>query len=242
MTLALVAAFLVGGGWAATADELVEKNDGAAPTADLPSPKPGEPEAADDGEPRKTLGEYLYAVGKKLDCHFTVEDCPPEGQAAPWLLSIEEFTWDADLETVDQLVTRLATDLPKVKVWRSERWPSVVHLVAKDLLKEGFVMDQVVEIGAYRGLLYDLPDHIGSLTDARVRTQRGFSTATIFSVDQTTRVDIKDERGTVRDILTKHAIKDGKAVIIWGAFRMTPQTPYLYVYIAEHVQLDEIKP
>jgi len=115
----------------------------------------------------------------------------------------------------------------------------VIHLAAKDLHEEGYVIDPVVEVKAYRGRLYDLSDHLGTLAEARVRSQYTFGTPGLYAIDTATRVEIKDERGSVRDLFTKYAVKDGGAAILWRAFRMTPETPYLYVHFEEAVRLAE---
>ena len=106
----------------------------------------------------------------------------------------------------------------------------MIHFIAKDLLKDDYVMDRVVEVESYRGHLDDLPDFLGTLTEGRLQTQRGFGTHEIFLTDYATRLEIVHERASVRDLLTRSALKGSRPAELWHSHRTNPKTPSLQVY------------
>ena len=77
------------------------------------------------------LYEYLQVAGIKLDCYFTIEGTPREGESG-WI-AVCDAKWDMSVSSIDKLTAEVAAKVPGVKVFRSDDNPAVVHVMDKRL-------------------------------------------------------------------------------------------------------------
>lgn len=196
-----------------------DKGESSMPIQKRPAPSEGRamdenlPEYASEG-----LGGYMVYMSEKIGFYYAVEDRPGPTGAVPWVESLDDFERDFEIQTIDALVTYLNDELEGVKAIRSTKIPQVVHLIAEDLLVEGYAMDRNVAIQNFSGKLDSLPAHIGTLLDGKVGgTGGGGIPPRPPYGDFTTEIEIANQNGSVRDVLTKAVPLQGYSRLIWGA-------------------------
>lgn len=179
-----------------------------------------------------SLARYLNRMGDDLDCYFTIEDRPARGtQAFPWIAYLKDFEPDFEVATIDALVAKLDQELDGVQVVRSTKFPSVVHLIAEDLLVQGYPMVEQVTV-QYEGLLRGLPDRLGTVLDGKIGS-KDFGTIQEaragMAGDFRTETEIDVENALVRDILTGAVPLEGYKRFLWesGTFITDDSTVYV---------------
>lgn len=161
------------------------------------------------------LRGYLANMAVKLDCYFTFE----EGPGPDTIANVKDFVRDVDIETIDALVTHLDGQLEGVQVVRSTKHPNVVHLILEDLLQEGYVMDETVNV-QYEGLLALLPDHLGTLLDQEIKARTWGDFREAYEWDCSTEVDVNGTNEVVRDVLSGAIPLEGYRRFLWEARRI----------------------
>ena len=69
---------------------------------------------------------YLYTIGKKLDCYFTIEEMTLD--ADNWI-SEHEVQITTDPSTIEQLIKQLTAQLKGVHLYRSKENPAIVRFI-----------------------------------------------------------------------------------------------------------------
>lgn len=147
------------------------------------------------------LIDYLADMAEKLDCFFTIEDAPDSEGVLPWIARMT-IVPNAEIDSIDDLVSKLNQDLEGVDVIRSQRFPSVVHLIAEDLRVAGYVMDENVDV-QYSGNIGEVPYHLGTLLQGRIGIPSGGGIpGPEMLADATTEVEIDEDDEIVRNVLT----------------------------------------
>lgn len=171
----------------------------------------------------RDLQEYLLEMGDRLGCYFTIEDRPdPEPDDARFITHRRDFIVDLEITTIDALVQHLDEQLEDVRVVRSTKYPSVVHLIAEDLLQEGYVMDEKVTF-EFKGPLEHLPHelqirHAGKIHcawDASGDVFPGLCRG--YGIDPEVQVAVVDE--TFRNLLTGAVPLEGFTRVLWLSVR-----------------------
>ena len=178
------------------------------------------------------LSAYMQEMSEKLGCHFTLEDrlksSPQQAWPRAYDLSIEPNVAPApEIKTIDALVQKLQIDLSAsaanpvgaYKVVRSVDCPSVIHIIAEDLIEEGYVLELPVNAD-FSGANHRFADYLGTLVDGKI----GAADAGQLYVEgnYTTDVDVHVRGKTVREALTAAmpAVPvEGYSPVLWQAVR-----------------------
>ena len=187
-----------------------------------------------------SLWDYIQEMSVKLDCYFTLEDRFTDNPTRLWPRAYDasvapNIAPAPEIDTIDALVAKLQADLTKsnddqigYRVMRSADYPSVIHIIAEDLIEEGYVLDQQVSID-FSGTNQELANQLGTLVDGKIGASDGGIGIPFYPLENyTTQVDVHLEGKTVRDVLTAAmpAVPvQGYSPVLWQAIR-TEKTGY----------------
>ena len=163
---------------------------------------------------------YLYEVGARLGCHFTLEIYREGGpRAGAKSRSYPDGTgWiknDREIKSIRGLVAKLKEDMSKCVVIQDREHPTIIHLVDAALAKKaGYVLDRRVTI-KYDGLIAGLPEAIGKQIDG-IDAARGGSNMEQGG-DWFTRISVQAQSAKIRDLLTRSVPLKDYNVILWIA-------------------------
>ena len=178
-----------------------------------------------DEEPEKVaLQSYLFDVGDRLDCYFTIEKVLLQEKEV--LQPVDAFGPLSNLdiierkkpENTDELIKMLRSQLKGVTVVRNREQKQVIHLIEERVQKiDNYVMNRKVTL-KYKGPIGELKGPLSKL-EPRIGVPIMFPIVAniIFSGDYDTpsEIDVKDCQ--IRDLLTKAVPIKGYMRIIWEA-------------------------
>jgi len=142
--------------------------------------------------------KYLNMMGEKLHFFFTLEDNVDRGYPRAYRT---QLTPDFNISTIDEVMEFIDRELQNYRVVRSSRRPSVIHIIAKDLPKDGYLLDQPVT-AEYKGRLQFFVDYLGNTFDGVLKSPKSGLIGDPAG-DLQTEIDVKLEKMTVRDTLTE---------------------------------------
>lgn len=180
-------------------------------------------------EVRRSLPEYIHYMAVKLDFYFTFEETGNLQGGRPSIQNIEDFDADVDIATVDALAAHLDS-LENVTAFRSARNPKVIHLVADDLLIDGYVMDRRVSVEKYAGGINRLADRLGEALRGKIQSKRGGVFPPLWG-DGVTQVQVSADQEIVRDVLTSAVPLDRYRRRIWVAEQRDATSPVEIAYM-----------
>ncbi|MDR3706757.1 MAG: hypothetical protein P4L33_00520 [Capsulimonadaceae bacterium] len=155
-----------------------------------------------------SLSSFLNKAGGKLSCYFTIEDVDDDRP-------LDERQLPSTMpESKAQLLAFLKTQLSDAYVFVDPSRREVVHIVRRALKNRSqYPLDAPVSI-TYTGLLYWLPDAIGTVINGRVVSERAIL-STRTRIDTVTNISVKDIKQPVRKILTCTTPLNGYSRILW---------------------------
>ncbi len=174
--------------------------------------------------------EYLFDMGQKFMCHFTLEY---RGYALTGKSSVlnSMVTNDANVTTIPLLVAKLRRDLPGFTVAQNSKNPKIVHIIEQALAEKDYVLNKstslrysgnlvgcVVKDEAGRnlvkgnGLVVAVAEKVGVVLDGS--EEAGSHGA--FN-DCVTMVTVNASNTTVRSILTDYIPLGNYKTILWRA-------------------------
>jgi hypothetical protein len=157
---------------------------------------------------------YLMQMGDKLDCHYTIERVADTSVFTSPLTTNAEIEFE-DVVSIEDLVTKLASDFPTVTVERDSVNPSIIHLIETSLRTDAnYVIDQSVTI-TFAGTLQDLVEHLESEVGRLGGVRQGVLPAFVGDYVTTTTVDVADT--SIRRLLTDAVPLEGYSRVIWVA-------------------------
>lgn len=156
---------------------------------------------------------FLFAVGDKLDCYFTIETWQPEEQHPSSFYDARSP--DDKISSIDALIAKLKRDLPGVTVTRDPRNGRIIHLIDAGLLNQNrYALDKQASIN-FSGPLEDLPNELGK--NMWYAVQRSEPLGCDFQNDVVTMVKVRFEGKAIRQILTDAVPLKNYGRILWIA-------------------------
>lgn len=182
-----------------------------------------------------SLELYLLEMGKRLDCYFTIEDRPdpnPElhdlDPELPYLIYRGGFNPDVQIASIDALVQHLNAEFEDIHFVRSTAHPSVVHVIAEDLMQPGYVMTDTVTLN-YEGDLEELPNAIGTMLNGRIVTGR-LEDPPFDPGGYTRDVAVAAQNESVRNVLTGISLSEDYWRLLWQSVQVVEQgSPKVFV-------------
>jgi hypothetical protein len=171
-------------------------------------------EAQAAGGDKTMLSSYLWQLGKRFDCYFTVEQYRDGSPLSHEALSMSVKP-DSGLVTIEDLPGSLGKQLEGYEVLRSPDNPAVFHISAsKAKSNPAYWLDKRMDL-CFQGSPANLFYRIVS-SDKQTVMQNQFAIPAPPS-DSTTRVTVAAKGLTTRSILTNFLPLSRYSRVLWGA-------------------------
>lgn len=157
--------------------------------------------------------DFLFSVGDKLDCYFTIETWQRGGDHQSSFYDAKST--GEKISSSDALIAKFRRDLPGVTILRDPANDRIIHLIDAGLSnRDGYPLEKKASID-YSGPLEDLPNQLGKSMWYAVR--RSDPLGCDFQSDVVTMVKVHFEGKTIRQILTDSVPLKKYGRILWIA-------------------------
>ena len=170
------------------------------------------PSQADEPPIQVELDAYLYDVGQKLDCYFTLEMATVNSRNALWSRVVAR---PVPANSIQELVQNLHTIFPDVDIEWDKENPVIVHLADKSLksikhyvLNESNELHQVLTLGM-------LPGQLNRSTRAEFSIISGYDSERILVSDTRTMISVAADNKPIREILSDYLPLSQYRRILW---------------------------
>ncbi len=174
--------------------------------------------------------DYLYIIGPKLGCHFTLELQAPASGRPPKIFNVIKN--DQNIASIPQLISKLHRDMGGFTVEHDSKNPKIVHIIVQALGKDkSYVLNKKINL-KYSGNIQERAVwdsecgyfiQGGGLFDAASKEAPGIWDQTEASGnwvgcgDYVTKVTINATNETVRSIFTDCVPLADYSPVLWSA-------------------------